>query len=89
MWETGVCDFAAVGWFWIIPLAFMTLCIIMMLAGHSRGSMMNCMDMGRHNHSRTDAQGGESAADIARRRYASGEMGREDFQRVISDTGGE
>jgi len=52
-------------WWWIIPVAMMILCFILMRYG--RGCMM-----GGH-------KSGESAREILDRRYASGEIGKEEY----------
>ena len=84
MWETSVCNSAVGGWFWIIPLVFMTLCFVMMFAGGKKGGMMGCMGMTHRGHDQTGERSDESATDIAKRRYAAGEIDNEEFQRVIS-----
>lgn len=87
MWETSVCNSAIGGWIWIIPLVFMTLCFVMMFAGRKKGRMMGCMGMMHRDHDQTGKRSDESATDIAKRRYAAGEIDDEEFQRVISSLG--
>jgi putative membrane protein len=53
-------------WWWIIPIAMMILCFIMMR--HGRGCLMG------RDRSR------ESAREILDRRYASGEIGQEEYE---------
>ncbi len=53
-------------WWWIIPIAMIVLCFLMM---HRGGGCM----MGRHRP-------GESAREILDRRYASGEIGKEEYE---------
>ena len=89
MWEIGLCDSAFGGWFWIIPLAFMALCFVMMFVGHKRGLRMGCMGMCHKDHDKTESRFDESAADTARRRYAASEIGRQESQRVVSELGKE
>jgi putative membrane protein len=55
-------------WWWLIPMAMMILCFIMM-RGHMGGSM------GRHK-SRLN---GESAREILDKRYALGEISKEEY----------
>lgn len=85
MWETGICGSAVGGWFWIIPLAFMTLCFVMMFVGRKKGAMMGCTPMSRGDRAETGRHAGEPVEDTARRRYAAGEIDREEFQHIISD----
>jgi len=85
MWETGICGMALGGWFWIIPLTFMTLCLVMMFVGRRRGGMIGCTAMNRGDRAATGQQAGEPVEDTARRRYAAGEIAREEFQRIIGD----
>ncbi len=53
-------------WWWIIPIAMMVLCFLMVRRGGG------CMT-GRH-------RSGESAREILDRRYASGEIGKEEYE---------
>lgn len=85
MWETGICGSALGGWFWIIPLAFMTLCLVMMFVGRRKGGMMGCTGMNRGDRAETGRHAGESAEDIAKRRYAAGEIDREGLQQIMGD----
>jgi len=84
MWETSFCDFANGGWFWIFPLIFMTLCLVLMFVGHKKGRMMGCMGVNHSDQSSTRSQSVGSATDIARQRYAAGEIAREKFQQIMS-----
>ncbi len=54
-------------WWWLIPIAMMVLCFFMM-RGHG------CM-MGRSNYSRD-----ESAKEILDKRFAKGEIGKEEYE---------
>ncbi len=87
MWETSICNSVVGEWFWIIPLIFITLCFVMMFTGRKRGGMMGCMGMSHRDHDQTGERTDESATDIAKRRYAAGEIDNEEFQRVISSLG--
>ncbi len=87
MLETSVCNSAFGGWFWIIPLVFMALCFVMMFAGRNKGGMMGCMGMMHRDHDQTGERSDNSTTDIAKRRYAAGEIDHEEFQRVISSLG--
>jgi len=83
MWETGICGSALGGWFWIIPLAFMTLFFVMMFVGRRRGGMMGCSAMNREDRAESGRHASEPAEDIARRRYAAGEIDREELQQIM------
>ncbi len=87
MWETSLCHSAVGGWFWIIPLLFMTLCFVMMFAGRKKGGIMDSMGMSHRDHAQTGERSDESATGIVKRRYAAGEIGHEEFQRVIGSLG--
>jgi hypothetical protein len=68
MWETSVCNSAIGGWFWIIPLVFMTLCFVMMFTGGGeKGGMMGCMGITHRGHDQTGERSDDSATDIAKR----------------------
>ena len=56
-------------WWWLIPIAMMFLCFLMM---RGRGSCM--VRRFRSPHS------GESAREILDKRYALGEIGREEYE---------
>ena len=85
MWETGICGSAIGGWFWMIPLAFMALCVVMMFVGRKNGAMMGCTGMNRGDRAESGQHADEAAEDTARRRYAAGEIGREEFLKISSD----
>ncbi len=53
-------------WWWIIPIAMMVFCFLMMRHG------WGCMMGGRKSK--------ESAREILDRRYASGEIGKEEYE---------
>lgn len=79
MWEGGM---ASGGFFWIFPLIFIVACLFMMF-GMRRGGM-GCMGMGHGSHEDKDEKK-ESPVDIAKRRYASGEIDKEEYQSILSD----
>ena len=65
-------------WWWLIPIAMMVLCFLMM---RERGGCMV-----RKGRSR---QAGESAREILDKRYALGEIGKDEYEekkRAISQT---
>jgi putative membrane protein len=56
-------------WWWLIPIAMMVLCFLMM-----RGRRGCMTDRSRYRH------GSESAREILDKRYALGEIGKEEFE---------
>jgi len=68
---------------WIFPLLMIIMCFFMM----SRGCF-GCM-MGKHmsgdKEKRTQADSGESAFNILNKRYASGEIDRNEYEAKKSD----
>jgi putative membrane protein len=69
-------------WWWIIPIAMMILCFFMM-----RGRM--CRMMGGHDtQDATDPHGGasyDSAGEILDKRYALGEISKEEYEEKKKD----
>ncbi len=73
------------GFFWLIPLIFIAFCFFMMFG--MRGRMGGCMGMmGGHDHSGSSES--ESLEDIVKRRYAAGEIDKDEFERLKKDLGG-
>lgn len=68
------------GFGFLFEIVFWGLIIwgVVALLRHHRGGGC-CGVMGGHNH---NSQGGESAVDILKKRYAKGEIGKEDFERM-------
>lgn len=60
-------------WTWIVPLVFL---VVMFL--FCRGAAAMC---GRHRR----RDGGENAREIADRRYAQGDISRDEHQRMLKD----
>lgn len=85
------------GWWVIFPIVFMTFMLIMMFRMMSGGGPMGMMRGGGHQHGTNDEPRGsrppnrdggeaqESPLDVAQRRYASGEISREEFHRIRDD----
>ncbi len=68
------------GWLWLVPVVFMLLiCFLMMRGGFMRGCMHSMF--GDHDHKHDDAV---SPIDIAARRYAAGEIGQEEYDRIVN-----
>ncbi len=70
------------GFWWLFPLILVVICLFMMF-GMRRGDS-GCMPMGHGTHGGEDEKK-ENPTEIAKRRYASGEIDRDEYQRIISD----
>jgi len=72
---------------WVFPLLMMAVCAFMMW----RGMGMGCMMRGMQSHGEKDRPGNvppESAIEILNKRYALGEIGKEEYEekkRAITD----
>lgn len=84
------------GWWVIFPIIFMVFMMLMMFRMMGRGGMMGMMGGGRRHGADDDSRGSgqsnrrevgaqESPLEVAQRRYASGEISREEFQRIRDD----
>jgi putative membrane protein len=82
-----------VGWWVIFPIIFMTFMLIMMFMAMRGGGPMGMMG-GGHRHGADDEaeargrdrrEASETPLEVAQRRYASGEISREEFQRIRDD----
>lgn len=62
------------GWMWIFPLLFCSIMIGMMILFWRRGVMSRCGMMSHHEH--------ESARQILDRRYAGGELRKEQYDEM-------
>jgi putative membrane protein len=69
------------GWMWIFPVIFLIVCLVFLFTFFSRGP--GCWG-GRHWH-RHD--GGESARDILDKRYAKGEIAKDQYEEMKRDLG--
>lgn len=68
---------------WLLPFFFFIIFIVMMALFFRRGGMsrMMCPMCGDHRHHGE----GVSAKEILERRYARGEIGREEYQKIKQD----
>ncbi len=77
--EVSSCSF---GWWWVFPIAMIVLCIFM--ARRRGGSFTGCCAPRRSEHLRsTDPT--DSAREILDKRYASGEISREEYEEKKTD----
>jgi len=74
-----------IGFFWwLIPFLFFLFCIVMVALFFRRGGMMGMMGpMCGHHHRHPDES--VSAKDILERRYARGEIGRDEYLKIKQD----
>jgi putative membrane protein len=89
-----------VGWWVIFPIIFMVFMMVVMFRMMGRGGPMGMMGGmgGGHRHGADDedasrrsqgrsVESRETPLAVAQRRYASGEISREEFQRIRDDLG--
>jgi uncharacterized membrane protein len=62
-------------WMWVFPLSFLLLCLIFLLAYLFRGNGLMCRREDRRLL-------GEAAREILARRYASGEISKEQYEEM-------
>ena len=74
-----------IGFFWwLLPFLFFIICIGMVALFFRRGGMPRMMSpMCGHHHPHHDES--VSAKEILERRYARGEIGREEYQKIKQD----
>ena len=71
------------GGIWLIPFIFMAVFCVAMMFGRFRSGSMGCMSMrSDHDHTRGKT---DTIIEIVKRRYAAGEIGREEYDRVIKE----
>jgi putative membrane protein len=85
------------GWWVIFPIIFMAFMLLMMFRMMGRGGPMGMMGGGRHDMNKgnrpsnrpsgRDAESPETPLDVAQRRYANGEISRDEFLRIRDDLG--
>lgn len=68
------------GWMWIFPAVFLIVCVVFLFTLFSRG--FGCWGAHRHRHG-----SGESARDILDKRYARGEIAKDQYEEMKRDLG--
>jgi uncharacterized membrane protein len=80
MYNPELCNFS---FWWIVPIIMMILCFFMM---RRRGASMMC-GFGSRSHGCWQTDISDSAGDILDRRYASGEIEKEEYEEKTSTIG--
>lgn len=78
----------AMGYFWwVMPFLFFLLCIFLVALFFRRGRLsgMMCPMCGHHHRHHEESVG---AKEILEKRYARGEIGREEYQKIKEDLEG-
>ncbi|MDA8258541.1 MAG: SHOCT domain-containing protein [Betaproteobacteria bacterium] len=78
MWNYG--PWSMFPWMWIFPLTFLIVMLIFLFRG---GGGAMCGGWGMRENGRREKE--ESAKDILDRRYARGEISREEYQQMKKD----
>lgn len=74
-----------IGWWWIIPVAMIVMCALCVLVMRRR---MGCMACGPFSRTAKDSfwnGRSETAKDILDKRYAAGEIGKEEYEEKKRD----
>ena len=73
---------ADIGWWWIFPIAMIVLCVFMM---RGRMGCMMCWPSSRHSNKTGQMVTSDSAREILDKRYALGEISKEEYQEKKGD----
>jgi putative membrane protein len=90
MWGYDGCCFGF-GWWWIIPVAMIIMMALCFFIMRGRMSCITCGPFTRTSRDSSWDGRSESAREILDKRYARGEIGKEEYeekQRDIERTGG-
>lgn len=82
----GMSDFFWGAGMWVFPAAMIVVMLVMAFLMCGRGIRGLCRHTARHPW---DAGSREDSLEILRRRYAKGEVTKEEFERIRSDLRGE
>jgi uncharacterized membrane protein len=68
---------ADIGWWWIVPIAMIVLCVFMM---RGRMGCMTCWSTFRRSTSTHAIAPSDSAGEILEKRYVLGEINKEEYE---------
>ena len=75
---------AGFGWWWIVPIAMIVLCVFMM---RGRASCMTGWATSRSGRSTVSLAPSDSAREILDKRYVLGEISKEEYQEKRKELG--